>query len=43
MFIDAVKTGDRSQILSPYSDALETQKIMLAASKSFETGKAIDI
>ena len=43
VFIDAVKTGDRSKILSPYSDALETQKIMLAASKSFETGKAIDI
>ena len=43
VFIDAVKTGDRSQILSPYSDALETQKIMLAASKSFETGKAVDL
>ena len=43
VFIDAVKTGDTSQILSPYSDALETLRIMLAASTSFRTGKAIDL
>jgi predicted dehydrogenase len=43
VFIDAVKTGDSSKILSPYSDAFETFKIMLAASKSFETGKAVDL
>jgi myo-inositol 2-dehydrogenase/D-chiro-inositol 1-dehydrogenase len=43
VFIDAVKTGDSSKILSPYSDALETFKIMMAASKSFETGKAVDL
>jgi predicted dehydrogenase len=43
VFIDAVKTGDSSKILSPYADALETHKITMAASKSFKTGKAIDV
>lgn len=43
VFIDAVKTGDASKILSPYADALETHKITMAASKSFKTGKAVDI
>jgi predicted dehydrogenase len=43
VFIDAVKTGDASKILSPYSDALQTLRIMLAASTSFETGKAVDL
>ena len=43
VFIDAVKTGDSSKILSPYADALETHKITMAASKSFEMGKAIDV
>lgn len=43
VFIDAVKSGDGSKILSPYADALETHKITMAASKSFEAGKAIDV
>ncbi|MXY28931.1 Gfo/Idh/MocA family oxidoreductase [Candidatus Poribacteria bacterium] len=43
VFLDAVKTGDSSQILSSYSDALETLRIMLAASTSFRTGKAVDL
>lgn len=43
VFIDAVKSGDGSRILSPYSDALETHKITMAASKSFVTGKAVDV
>ena len=43
VFIDAVKSGDGSQILSSYSDALETLRIMLAASTSFRTGKAVDL
>ena len=43
VFIDAVKSGDSSKILSPYSDALETLRIMLAASTSFRTGKAVDL
>ena len=43
VFIDAVKSGDASKILSSYSDALETLRIMLAASTSFQTGKAVDL
>jgi myo-inositol 2-dehydrogenase/D-chiro-inositol 1-dehydrogenase len=43
IFIDAVKTKDASKILSPYSDAVETLKITDAASKSFLTGKAVDL
>ncbi|MDE0009908.1 MAG: Gfo/Idh/MocA family oxidoreductase [Candidatus Poribacteria bacterium] len=43
VFIDAVKSRDSSKILSPYSDALETLRIMLAASTSFRTGKAVDL
>ena len=43
VFIDAVKSGDDSKILSPYADALETHKITMAASKSFKTGKAVDV
>jgi len=43
VFIDAVKSGDPSGIKSPYSDAFETFKITMAASKSFETGKAVDL
>lgn len=43
IFIDAVKTGDRSKIRSPYADAVQTQKIMIAASRSMETGKTVFI
>jgi len=43
IFIDAVKTKDASKILSPYADAVETLKITDAASKSFLTGKAVDL
>jgi len=43
VFIDAVKTKATSKILSPYADALETFKITMAASKSFLTGKAVDL
>ena len=43
VFIDAVKSGDGSEILSSYSDALQTLRIMLAASTSFRTGKAVDL
>jgi len=43
VFIDAVISGDGSKILAPYADALETHKITMAASKSFRTGKAIDV
>ena len=43
VFIDAIKSGDGSKILSSYSDALQTLRIMLAASTSFRTGKAVDL
>lgn len=43
VFIDAVKSGDPSAIKCDYADSLETFKITMAASKSFETGKAIDL
>lgn len=39
IFIDAVKTGDPSRIKSPYSDALQTHKLQMAASKSLQTGR----
>jgi len=40
-FITAVKTGDRSLIRSPYSDALKSHKICFAANQSMETGEVI--
>ena len=41
VFIDAVKTGNTSQIRSTYADSLKTLELTLAASRSFETGKVI--
>lgn len=41
IFIDAVKSGDTSQIRSPYADSLKTLELTLAASRSFETGQSI--
>jgi len=43
VFIDAVKSGDPSEIKSPYSDAFKTFALTMAASKSFATGKAVDL
>ncbi|GIX07350.1 MAG: hypothetical protein KatS3mg115_1753 [Candidatus Poribacteria bacterium] len=43
IFIDAVKTKDTSQILAPYPEAVQTQKIQVAASLSMETGKVVFI
>ncbi|WP_026703202.1 Gfo/Idh/MocA family protein [Salibacterium aidingense] len=42
-FIEAVKTGDPSEIQSDYSDALKTQKITAAALKSAHTGQVVAI
>ncbi len=42
-FIEAVKTGDRSGILSPYSDGLKTLAVTLACAQSGETGTPIGI
>ena len=40
-FVDAVRTGDRSLIRSPYSDALKTLKLAFAANASMESGQVI--
>lgn len=42
-FVHAVKTGDTSGILSPYSDGLKTLAVTLACARSGETGKPITI
>lgn len=41
MFIDAIKSGDRSKIKSPYQDALRTLQVALAANDSIEKNKVI--
>ena len=41
VFIDAVISGDSSEIRSPYSDALKTLQVTLAASQSFETKQPV--
>ena len=43
IFVDAVKSGDGSKIRAPYEDAVQTQKITTAATKSMETGKTVFI
>ena len=43
IFIDAVKTGNTSQIRSTYGDSLKTLELTLAASRSFETGKVVNL
>ncbi len=43
VFIDAVKSGDPSKIMSPYSDGLKTAEVTLAANESMRTGKAVRI
>ncbi|MEW6356069.1 MAG: Gfo/Idh/MocA family oxidoreductase [Planctomycetota bacterium] len=42
-FIDAVRTGDASQIKSPYADAVRSLQLSTAANKSMETGKPVKI
>ncbi len=42
-FIEAVKTGDRSGILSPYADGMKTLAVTLACAQSGETGRPISI
>jgi len=42
-FIAAIKTGDRSGILSPYSDGLKTLAVTLACARSGETGRPVEI
>ncbi|NOZ22284.1 MAG: Gfo/Idh/MocA family oxidoreductase [Planctomycetes bacterium] len=40
-FINAIKTGDPSQIKSPYADAVRSLELSTAANKSMETGKPV--
>ncbi|MCL2299024.1 MAG: Gfo/Idh/MocA family oxidoreductase [Firmicutes bacterium] len=42
-FIDALKTGDTSAILSPYEDAMKTLRLCLACNESLETGKVVEL
>ncbi|WP_163100142.1 Gfo/Idh/MocA family protein [Peribacillus alkalitolerans] len=43
VFINAVRTGDSSKILSDYRDALITHNVTLAANKSAEIGEPINL
>ena len=40
-FIDAVRSGDRSGIMTDYNDAYKTAMLTLAANQSAETGKPV--
>jgi len=42
-FIDAIKSGDTSKILSDYTDALKSLRFTLACNESIATGKVIDL
>lgn len=42
-FIEAVRTGDVSKILSPYADAVKTHEVTIAANQSAETGKPVTL
>lgn len=42
-FVDAVLTGDASQIRSPYSDAMKTVAFTLACNESMKTGLPVKI
>jgi myo-inositol 2-dehydrogenase/D-chiro-inositol 1-dehydrogenase len=42
-FIQAVETGDRSQIRSPYSDSLRTHAVTVGAVESARTGRVVDV
>ena len=41
IFINAVRTGDRSQILADYDNAIKSLRLCLACNESIETGKTI--
>ena len=43
VFVDAIRSEDASKILSPYSDAVKSLAISLAAIQSSETGKPVSI
>ncbi|MBE6614514.1 MAG: Gfo/Idh/MocA family oxidoreductase [Ruminococcaceae bacterium] len=41
IFLDAVRTGDRSKLLTDYHDAVKSMKLCMACNESIETGKTI--
>lgn len=41
IFIDALRTGDRSRILSDYADALRTHEVTVAANESAVSGQPV--
>lgn len=43
VFVDAVKSGASSHILSPYRDALTNFRLLMAVSESFRTGQVVDL
>ena len=43
VFVEAVRSGDGSQILSPYSDAVKTLAISLAANLSAQENRPVEI
>ncbi|RLE40390.1 gfo/Idh/MocA family oxidoreductase, partial [Candidatus Woesearchaeota archaeon] len=42
-FIRAVTTGDGSEIRSPYSDAVKTLEVTIAANRAAEEGRIVAI
>ena len=42
-FINAVRSGDRSAILSPYADGVKSALLSIAANLSLETGKPVTL
>jgi len=42
-FIQAVQTGNRQLVLSPYADAMRTLAFCLAANRSLETGAPVPV
>ncbi len=43
VFVEAVRSGDGSQILSPYADAVKTLAISLAANRSAQENRPVEI
>lgn len=42
-FLDAVQSGDKTKVLSHYTDAFKTARITLAANESAQSGRPVDI
>jgi predicted dehydrogenase len=42
-FVNAVRTGDRSGILSPYPDGVKSALLSIASNKSLETGRPVSL